>query len=86
MDKIGKVSVIITTYGKPYKLVRAINSVLNQTYKNIELMVVDDNNPDTEARKAVENIMIDYVNKFQDKVIYIQHEKIKMAPLQGIPA
>ena len=38
------VSVIITTYGRDNKLIfDAINSVRNQTYKNIEIIVVDDN-------------------------------------------
>ena len=45
------VSIIIPTYKRPDTLERAINSVLNQTYKNIEVIVVDDNNPDTEGRR-----------------------------------
>lgn len=37
-------SVIITTYKRDFKtLKRAIDSVLNQIYSNIELIVVDDN-------------------------------------------
>ena len=30
------VSVVIPTYGRPQTLERAVKSVLNQTYKNIE--------------------------------------------------
>ena len=46
------VSVIITTYGRDNKLIfDAINSVRNQTYKNIEIIVVDDNGIGTEAQK-----------------------------------
>ena len=37
------VSVIITTYSRTDYLVRAIESVLNQTYENLETIVVDDN-------------------------------------------
>lgn len=37
------VSVIIATYRRDYTLKRAIESVLNQTYKDIEIIVVDDN-------------------------------------------
>ena len=37
------VSVIITTYSRPDYLVRAIESVINQSYKSIEILVVDDN-------------------------------------------
>ncbi len=37
-----KVSVIIPTYKRPKKLVRAVKSVRNQTYDNIEIIVVND--------------------------------------------
>lgn len=52
MDTI--VSVIITTYKRSDLLPRAINSVLSQTYKNVEVIVVDDNNPDSEYRALTE--------------------------------
>ena len=50
----GLVSVIIPTYGRPTKLQRAVNSVLAQTYPNIEIVVVDDNDPDTVSRNETE--------------------------------
>jgi len=40
------VSVIISTYNRKESVIRAIESVLNQTYKNIELIVVDDASSD----------------------------------------
>ena len=45
------VSTVIPTYKSADMLDRAIQSVLNQTYPFVEVVVVDDNNPDTEWRK-----------------------------------
>ena len=69
------VSVITPTYKRPEKLPRAIDSVLNQTYPNVEIIVVDDNNPDTEGRKLTEEIMAEYEDN--PRVKYIKHEKNK---------
>ena len=70
------VSVIIPTYKRNENLKKAIESVLKQTYQNIEIIVVDDNNPDTRFRKDNEKIMECYLTN--SKVKYIKHEKIKM--------
>lgn len=66
------VSVIIPTYKRSNTLVRSINSVLNQSYNLLEVLVVDDNNPDTEARRETENVMLNF--KDNSKVYYIKHE------------
>lgn len=66
------VSVVIPTYGRPQTLERAVNSVLNQTYKNVEVVVVDDNNPNTEARKETEEVMR-RLKESDGRVIYLQH-------------
>lgn len=51
------VSVIITTYGRNTDLIfEAIESVRNQTYQNIEIIVVDDNGLGTEIQKSNEQI------------------------------
>lgn len=65
------VSIIITTYKRPTSLESAINSVLNQTYSNIEIVVVDDNNPNTAFRNETEQLMKQYNEN--DKVKYIKH-------------
>jgi len=41
----GLVSVIMPTYKRSEKLIRAIDSVLNQTYSHLELLLVNDNDP-----------------------------------------
>lgn len=70
-----KVSVIIPTYKRPDTLDRAIKSVLNQTYPDVEVIVVDDNNPDTEGRRLTEEKMAIFAGN--PRVKYIKHEKNK---------
>lgn len=70
------ISVIIPTYGHPQFLKAAIDSVLFQTFKDWELIIVDDNNPVTESRKATEIIVNDFIRKGYN-IQYIRHEKNK---------
>lgn len=44
------VSVVIPTYNRPVELLRSINSVLAQTYKNIEILVIDDGSEEDIAK------------------------------------
>jgi glycosyltransferase involved in cell wall biosynthesis len=69
-----KVSVVIPTYKREAKfLLRAINSVKNQTYKNTEIVIVDDNLPDSDFRVSTSNFMERYKN--DPYVIYIKNPK-----------
>ncbi len=67
------VTIVIPTYQRSAQLRRTIDSCLSQTYSNIEIIVVDDNSPETEYRKITEKIMRLYNNN--KKVKYIQHDK-----------
>lgn len=71
--KMKLVSVIIPTYSRPKFLPRAIESVLVQTYPNIEVIVVDDNGDGTENQKYTESLIRDYIDNAQ--ITYIKHDK-----------
>ena len=78
MDNNLEVSVVITTYKRPDKLGRAIKSVLSQTLKKWELIVIDDNSADTPFRKETESFMEPYLS--DSRIRYIKHEKNAGAP------
>lgn len=66
------VSVIIPTYNRAKYIDRAIMSVLDQTYNNIELIIVDDNGDETEARAKMEEKMKKYLQN--PKIHYLKHK------------
>ena len=67
------VSVIIPTYKRAVLVQRAIDSVRRQTYRNVEILVVDDESPD-DTESVVKAIP-------DTRIKYIRHEKNK-----GLPA
>ena len=42
----GKISIIVPVYKVEEELERCVQSLVNQTYKNIEIILVDDGSPD----------------------------------------
>lgn len=73
MTKNIDVSVIIPTFGRPKYLERAIMSVLNQTNVHFEIIVVDDNNPNSENRNLTEKTISKFMNEKNLK--YVKHSK-----------
>ena len=67
------ITVIIPTYGMPVFLDKTIESVVNQTYNNWELIIVDDNNPNTDARVATEKLVCERIQK-DKRISYIKHD------------
>ncbi len=61
MDDPTKISVIIPTYNREVTLERAIKSVLDQTYKNFELIVIDDGSTDNTSQ---------IIDKYSGKIRY----------------
>ena len=65
-----RISVIIPTYNAPRFLVEAVESVLAQTYKDYELIVIDDGS-EPETRAALEPYM--------DRLRYIYQDNTGIA-------
>jgi len=70
MNKL--VSVIIPTYGGGEYLKRCVESVLAQTYSNIEVIVVDDNGLGTPIQLLTQKVMQEF--KDDTRVKYVCHE------------
>jgi glycosyltransferase involved in cell wall biosynthesis len=72
LDKSGPfVSIIIPTYNRARLLGRAIHSILNQTYPNFEIIVVDDCSSDN-----TESVVRSFCD---ERIQYIRHEENKGA-------
>jgi len=69
------VSVIIPTYNRCYSLHNAIDAAINQTYKNIEIIIVDDGSTDN-----TKNI----IAAFGSKIVYIKKEHTGQADTRNV--
>ena len=63
------VSVVLPTYNRAHLLPRAIKSVLNQTFQDFELIIVDDGSTDN-TKEVVENFQ-----KKDNRIKYIRNEE-----------
>lgn len=60
-----KLSVIVTTYNRPELLKETIQSIINQTYRNFELIVVD-NNSNYDFFKLIDGFKDSRIKSFQN--------------------
>jgi len=67
MVKNPTVSVIIPTYNRAYLFGKAIKSVLNQTYKDFEIIVIDDGSTDNteEITRGFKDKRVKYIKKYK---------------------
>lgn len=70
--KEGLVSCIIPTYKRSDTLLRAVKSILEQTYTDFEILVVDDNEPNDEYSLEVQRKLAAIED---ERVHYLQQEK-----------
>jgi len=76
MQESGKISVLMGIYNCANTLPEAIDSILNQTYTNWELILCDDASTDNTYQVALK-----YQQKYPDKIILLKNEKnLTLAP------
>lgn len=78
----SKISVIITTHNRAYILGRGIQNILDQTYQNFELIVVNDNSTDDteEVVKSFDDPRLRYIKNPENKgVSFARNLGIKAA-------
>lgn len=69
------ISIIIPTYSRPKNLIRAIDSVINQTYKDVEIIVVDDNGVGSPLQVYTKQLIQPYIDA--NLITYIAHVRNK---------
>lgn len=78
--KLPLVSFIVTSFNYEKYVIKTLESIKNQTYENIEIIVVDDKSTDNSVEKIKE-----FVNKHKDlNITLLEHEinKGQMAAMQ----
>jgi len=81
--KSPRISVIITCYNYESYVAQAIESVLNQTYENIELIIVNDGSTDDSDKIIKEYVKrnpgIIYINQKNHGVVYTRNMGMEIA-------
>ncbi|MEO0225260.1 MAG: glycosyltransferase [candidate division WOR-3 bacterium] len=78
MDK-NLVSIIIPTYNQSQFLANSLNSVLCQTYRTWEILIIDDGSVD-DTKKVVEN----FIKKYNEKIKYFYQENKGQASARNL--
>jgi len=70
-----KISVIVPVYNTEKYLQKCLDSLINQTLKDIEIIIINDGSTDSSGE-----IIEAYVDKYLDKIIYIKDEEKRGFP------
>lgn len=84
MKNMNEISIIVPIYNSERYLIRCLNSILNQSLKNIEVICIDDGSTDSSVDIIKNYINIDdrvklYINKKNKGVAYTRNFGIKKA-------
>ncbi len=63
------ISVIVPVYGAESYLEKCVRSIMNQTYKNLEIILVDDKSPDNSGK------ICDELAKEDDRIVVVHREE-----------
>lgn len=66
---MSKVTLIVPVYNSEKYIAKCLDSILNQTYKDYEIIVVNDGSKDNSQK-----IIKEYKNRFPDKIISIEQK------------
>ena len=80
MEETIKISVVIPLYNKEHHIKGTLNSVLNQSYGNYEIFVVDDGSTDSSAK------IVDSINDSRIHLITQKNQGVSVARNTGIYA
>lgn len=72
---MDKVSIIVPTYNRAEQIVECLNSIISQTYQNIEVIVVNDGSKDNTSQ-----ILKSYIKAHSDTYILYLEQENKGAP------
>ena len=77
---MSKISVIVPVYNVEQYLPQCLDSIINQTYKNLEIICVDDGSPDNSGK-----ILDEYAKKDKRiKVIHQENQGVSVARNTGL--
>lgn len=80
MKNNSLISVIVPAYNVEKYISRCLDSILNQTYKNLEIIVIDDGSTDNTS-----DVIEQYEKNYQNiNGIYQQNQGVSMARINGI--
>jgi glycosyltransferase involved in cell wall biosynthesis len=75
--KMPLVTIILATYNQESYVANALNSILQQTYKNLEIIICDNGSTD-DTKSAIQNILLDnpeitFLNFSENQNITLRH-------------